>query len=322
MSGPDIVAMGELLIDFTFTSISGRGLPMYEANPGGAPANVAIGAKRLGATAAFIGKIGKDSLSALLKKTLIDNGIDCSGLIEDPTRPATLAMVSLDESGDRSFTFYRENCADINMTKEEVNTSLIRGGRAFHFGSVAMTAEPSRSAVLCAAQIAKESGLLISYDPNYRPLLWPDQGTAVEIMKKGLDLCDVLKVSEEELALLSGSNDISEGIRLLADRYGIPLIFATLGSKGCRWLYQGKEGSQGVFDVKTIDTTGAGDSFIAAVLSRILAGPGIGSLKPDDIAKIARYACAASSLTTASYGAIPAMPGAEAVEILLNQSNR
>lgn len=323
-----VVTMGELLIDFSFTSNSKRGYPLYEANPGGAPANVAIGVRRLGAGSAFIGKIGGDALSAMLRRTLEENGVGTRGLVTDPARNVALAMVSLDEKGDRSFNFYRRGAADVNMTAGEVDTALIASAKAFHFGSVALTDEPSRSAVRFAAKTAREKGVLVSYDPNYRPLLWESENAAVAEMKAALPLCDVLKVSEEELALLSGESEIDAGMRRLLGEYGMGLIFATLGAKGCRWLFRAADGmveagGAEVYDVKTVDTNGAGDSFIAAALySLVCTGGGREALTARRVAEAADFASAASSLATAVTGAIPAMPTLGQVEALRGRGRR
>lgn len=305
----DIVAMGELLIDFPYYGNSKRGYPLFEANPGGAPANVAVGAKKLGANTAFIGKVGNDFFGEILKKTLLDNGVDVSGLLMDDNYNTALAFVSHNENGDRSFSFYRSDSADININEEEIDTGILSNSRSFHFGSVSMTQEPSRSATLFTARTAREKGLIVSYDPNFRPLLWNDLDNAKVVIKSALDICHILKVSEEELVFLTGIHDIDKGMKKISQEYCIPIIFTTLGPKGCRWLYDGTYGSADAYEVHTVDTTGAGDSFVAAVLYKIVCEfGGLDSLTAEHVRKAAEFACAVSSLTTSVMGAIPAMP--------------
>ncbi|MBQ3952699.1 MAG: carbohydrate kinase, partial [Ruminococcus sp.] len=200
----DIVTIGEILIDLTY---SGRenGIPVYKANPGGAPANVAVAAARLGADTAFIGKVGADYYGDFLRKTMQDNGVDVAGMLTDTGAGTTLAVVSLSDSGERSFSFYRKNCADTLLDSSEVSLDLLGDTKFLHFGSVSLTDEPSRSATLFAAQKARELGATVTYDPNYREALWNSEAEAVEQMKSVLGMVDILKISDEELPLLTGT---------------------------------------------------------------------------------------------------------------------
>jgi fructokinase len=314
----DITTMGELLYDFSFCGKSDRGNSIYEANPGGAPANVAVGAKRLGAKTAFLGKIGSDGLSQVLKNTLDINGVDTTGLILSPDYNSTITFVQLDKKGDRSFSFYRNNTADINITVGDINKDIILNSRILHVGSVTLTDEPARSATIFAVKTAHENGLIVSYDPNFRPMLWHDKKVARGIISSILPLCDILKVSEEELSLITGLNDIPASMAMLYEQYNIPLIFTTLGADGSIWQFKTQTGKAAAFDVKTIDTTGAGDAFVAAVLYKIACVyGGIDNLSATDVVKIAEYASAASSLATTVTGAIPSLPYSEQVEILI-----
>ena len=219
----DIVTVGEILIDMTN---SGRkdSIPLYTANPGGAPANVAVAASKLGAGTAFIGKVGKDYFGDFLRRTLEENRVDVSGMRTDNEARTTMAVVSLSETGERSFSFYRRNCADVLLTSDEISLALLSDTHMLHFGSVSLTDEPSRSATVFAAQKAKEYGATVTYDPNYRANLWKSETQAVEQMKSVLGFIDILKISDEELPLLTGTDNYETGTKQLYDTYGIPLI--------------------------------------------------------------------------------------------------
>ena len=300
----DITAIGEILIDLTQTGTEGGGVPRFAANPGGAPANVAVAAKRLGASAAFIGKAGRDGFGRYLRSVLEENGVEVSGLVWDEQALTTLAVVTVDPSGERSFTFYRDNTADVRLTPEEVN---LGDTKLLHFGSVSLTAEPSRSATLSAVRLAKERGILVSYDPNYRANLWDSQENAVAQMKAPLPLVDILKVSDEELTLLTGISDLEEGSRRLAG-LGIPLVLVTLGGEGAYFRYGQVTGQVPGFSVQVADTNGAGDTFLGAVLTRLAARNGLEGLNGAELTDIVTFANRAASLTTSRSGAIPAMP--------------
>ena len=300
----DITAIGEILIDLTQTGTDEGGVPRFAANPGGAPANVVVAAKRLGASAAFIGKVGRDGFGRYLRAVLEENGVEVSGLVWDEQALTTLAVVTVDPSGERSFTFYRDNTADVRLTPEEVN---LGDTKLLHFGSVSLTAEPSRSATLSAVRRAKERGILVSYDPNYRANLWDSQENAVAQMKAPLPLVDILKVSDEELPLLTGTSDLEEGSRQLAG-LGIPLVLVTLGGEGAYFRYGQVAGQVPGFSVQVADTNGAGDTFLGAVLTRLAARGGLEGLSGAELTNIVTFANRAASLTTSRSGAIPAMP--------------
>lgn len=300
----DITAIGEILIDLTQTGTEGGGVPRFAANPGGAPANVAVAAKRLGASTAFIGKVGRDGFGRYLRSVLEENGVEVSGLVWDEQALTTLAVVTVDPSGERSFTFYRDNTADVRLTPEEVN---LGDTKLLHFGSVSLTAEPSRFATLSAVRRAKERGILVSYDPNYRANLWDSQENAVVQMKAPLPLVDILKVSDEELPLLTGTSDLEEGSRRLAG-LGIPLVLVTLGGEGAYFRYGQVTGQVPGFSVQVADTNGAGDTFLGAVLTRLVARGGLEGLTGAELTNIVTFANRAASLTTGRSGAIPAMP--------------
>ena len=231
----DVAALGECLIDFTPNGENAQGIALFARNPGGAPANVLAMNARLGGKTAFIGKVGRDGFGDFLRQTLLDSGIDVSGLAVDEKVPTTLAFVQLDANGDRSFTFYRSPGADIMLRESEVDTALLDDCAIFHFGSVSMTADPCRTATLSAARYARQKGKLVSFDPNYRPLPWDDTEEAVLRMKEGIRLADILKVSEAEMQLVTGESDPERGSKALLDM-GPSLVLVSMGAKGayCR----------------------------------------------------------------------------------------
>lgn len=302
----EITTIGEVLIDLTQTGVNGQNVPVFAANPGGAPANVAVAAARLGASAAFIGKVGRDGFGAYLTGVLTENGVDASGVRADET-PTTMAVVTVAPNGERSFRFVRG--ADALLTEDEVDTALIEGTKVLHFGSVSLTAEPARSATLFAARHAREHGVLVSYDPNYREALWPDREEAVARMCAPLPLADVLKLSDEELPLLTGTDDPAEGTRRLADR-GVSLVLLTLGGEGAFWRWQGKTGLVPGVATAVADTNGAGDTFLGAVLSRLVrrGERPLEGLTVRELEDILAFANRAASKTCSRSGAIPAMP--------------
>lgn len=307
----DIVAVGEVLIDLTQKGVDELGVGQYAANPGGAPANLAVAAARLGASTAFVGKVGRDAFGNYLRAVLEENQVDTEGLLVDEKEHTTLAVVSVDETGERSFSFYRNPSADVNLKPEELPQALLKDTRILHFGSVSLTAEPARSATLYAAKKARENGCLVSYDPNYRASLWSSPEEAIREMKNALPLCDILKISDEELPLLTGTKDPVEGSRLLS-QLGIRLIFITLGANGAFFRLGGQIGSVPGIRVKVGDTNGAGDTFFGAALSQLVRED-LNGLTLERLTQIAAFANKAASITTSRHGAIPAMPRLEEV---------
>ena len=302
----DITAIGEILIDMTQSGVTEQGIPRYDANPGGAPANLAVAASRLGARTAFVGRVGDDSYGAFLRRTLQQNGVDVTGLSVDSREHTTLAIVSLDEKGERSFSFYRDPSADVALRFENVPRELLENTRLLHFGSVSLTAEPSRSATLRAVQAAKAAGALISYDPNYRPSLWRDSDTAITAMSEPLAYADILKVSDEELPLLTGTDDLEKGTAALRDK-GIRLVLVTLGPDGAYYRLGDSTGHVPGAPCRVGDTNGAGDTFFGAALSRLV-GWGLDGLTVPRLEEAIAFANRAASITTSRHGAIPAMP--------------
>ncbi len=314
----DIVALGESLIDFIPAGKNELGIPLFSSNPGGAPANVLAMFSKLGGKSAFVGKVGQDGFGRFLIRHMAEAGIDVSGVQEDPRVPTTLAIVHLDEHGDRSFRFYRDPGADVMLRAEEVPSRLTGGCRIFHFGGVSLTAEPCRTATLASAQAAKKAGALISCDPNYRPLLWNDEARAAREMKAAVPLADLLKVSEEEMTLLTGEKELKSGAEKLAEM-GPKAVFITLGAGGAYCFTRRYSALLPTYDVKTVDTTGAGDAFLGALLWRLrsVSPEGLSAVTGEEWESAIRFANAAGSLTTTAKGAIPAMPDCEAIELCL-----
>ena len=273
----DILTIGEVLIDLTQTGKDERGIPQFAANPGGAPANLAVAAARLGAQTAFIGKVGADAFGRYLKEVLAENKVDVSGMAVDADHPTTMAVVSVDATGERDFSFYRSANADVMLSKEDISEGALKAAKIVHFGSVSLTADPSRTQ-----------------------------------MKAPLPLVDILKVSDEELPLLTGTTDCESGTAQLAQN-GIRLIFVTLGANGVFYRFGEKTGHVAGVPCKVGDTNGAGDTFFGAALSK-LCKEELDTLTVDKLEGILAFANKAASITTSRHGAIPAMPTLAEVE--------
>ena len=308
----DITAIGEILIDLTQTGTNQAGIPLFAANPGGAPANVAVAAARLGARTSFLGKVGRDGFGRYLRQVLEENGVDHTGL-HNGDEPTTMAIVSVDGQGERSFRFVRG--ADRSLPPEEVDESAVLRSKVLHFGSVSLTKGIARSATIFAARSAHRAGVLVSYDPNYRAALWSNEEEAKEWMSIPLPLVDIIKLSDEELPLLTGCSDLEAGSQILTEK-GISLVLVTLGGAGafCRW--QGECFTVPGVSVQVADTNGAGDTFLGAVLSRLCrrgAHP-LEGLERRELEDILSYANRAAALTCSRSGAIPAMPTEKELE--------
>ena len=313
----DAVALGECLIDFTPSGVSSSGVPLYSQNPGGAPANVLAMLSKLGMHTAFIGKVGNDSFGSFLKGKLEEAGICCRGLSLDSRYLTSLAFVTLDASGDRSFLFYRDHGADIMLEEQDIDESILDEAGIFHFGSVSMTADPCRTATIKAAEYARRQGNVISFDPNYRPFLWDSPETAVNAIMSVLPLCHIVKVAEEEMYLMTGEHDLEKGSSIIAS-FGPRIVVVTLGAYGAFVRAGGYTASFPAFDVRTIDTTGAGDAFYGAFLSRIISSgyyrpEKLGEISDGCIADAMIFANAAGSLATTAHGAIPSYPSFEEI---------
>lgn len=319
----DAVALGELLIDFTPVKVADSEKLHFVLNPGGAPGNVMVAMQKLGAQTAFIGKVGKDNFGEVLRDTLMREGVNVEGLAVDETVPTTLAFVTLDDEGDRSFTFYRSPGADIMLTSSDVPVSMLEQVSILHFGSISLTHSPSKEATMFAVEKAKELGKVISYDPNYRPPLWNGEQEAVEQMKWGLSQADIVKVSEEEMELLTGIADIEKGSRELVS-LGACIVLVSAGEKGAYYATADFTGHVPAYKVNTIDTNGAGDTFFAAMLYQL---KGKNRAELEKISKeeweaYIDFANAAGAITTTRSGAIPALPTLAEVEECMQTKNR
>lgn len=314
----DVIALGELLIDFTENGISENGNPLLEANPGGAPCNVLAMLQNLGKKTAFIGKVGKDAFGKYLAETVQEIGIDITGLVQDEEIPTTLAFVHTAADGDRSFSFYRNPGADMMLTKDEVDYNKIDEAKIFHFGTLSMTHDAVREATKQAVARAKEKGLLISFDPNYRPLLWKDAETAKEMMRYGFSVCDILKISDDEITFVTGKDTIEEAIAAFCALYQLKLMSVTCGKNGSIVIYNGQKVPCGAhIRPDTIETTGAGDTFMACMLNFVLEH-GVEDLSESDLLEMQKFAGTAASLITTRRGALKVMPTKEEVLSELN----
>lgn len=310
---PQLLSLGELLIDFTPSGTSPNGQMLFARNPGGAPANVAVQAARLGVSAGFIGKVGNDFFGQFLQQVLMENEIDTTNLMLDDAWATTLAFVALTPAGDRSFSFYRDPGADTQLSYEEVDLAAIDGCALLCYGSLLMTNEPSRSAVERLTAYAKQAGKLLAYDPNWRPPLWKNQEAGIAAMKKGVAWCDVMKISEEELSLISGTQEEAAGAKALL-AMGPSLIIVTKGPGGCTLYTQNFTVDSPTYDTQVRDTTGSGDSFFGAFLARLIeSGKHPSTLDQEELQAFADFANASGAVCAQSPGAIPALPNREQI---------
>ena len=315
----DVVALGELLIDFTQNGLSGQGNGLFEANPGGAPCNVLAMLNHLGKKTAFIGKVGNDRFGLMLKATLEELGIGTENLMLDKDVHTTLALVHTIADGDRDFSFYRNPGADMMLTAEEVSEDLIASAKIFHFGTLSMTHEGVRAATKKALKAAKENGCLISFDPNLREPLWNSLEEAKEQVLYGLEYTDILKISDNEIQWLTGEEDFTAGVEKIRQVRDIPLILVSMGKEGSRAYYKDYMVETAPFLQKnTIETTGAGDTFCANVLNFVLEH-GLEGLTETDLRDMLVYANAAASIITTRKGALKVMPTKAEIEALVNR---
>jgi sugar/nucleoside kinase (ribokinase family) len=312
----DVVALGEVLIDFT--PVEGEGNPQFQQNPGGAPANVCAALAKLGRKTAFLGKVGQDQFGRYLRDVLDAYQIETKGLKMSEETRTTLAFVHLDKQGDRSFSFYRNPGADQMLTVEDLDLQLIDQAKFFHFGSLSMTHDPARTATWEAIRYAQKQGKRISYDPNLRPALWPNLDEARDVILSAMPYADVVKISDEELEFLTGTQDLVAGTRELYKQSLVPLICVTLGANGCFYRSGDMVGTVEAFPVQAVDTTGAGDGFLAGLLHGILnIDKQLPYFSVEELQSVIRFANAVGALATTRKGAIPAMPTlAEAADLL------
>ncbi|KAJ4813949.1 PfkB-like carbohydrate kinase family protein [Rhynchospora pubera] len=311
----DVVCLGEMLIDFVPT-VSGLSLseaPAFKKAPGGAPANVAVGISRLGGSSAFVGKVGEDEFGYMLANILKENSVNNSGLRFDPGARTALAFVTLRSDGEREFMFYRNPSADMLLKEEELDLELIRKAKIFHYGSISLITEPSRSAHVAAAKAAKDSGVLLSYDPNLRLPLWPSADSAREGILSIWDIADIIKISEEEISFLTqGEDPYDDAVVRKLFHPNLKLLLVTEGPDGCRYYSKEFSGRVPGIKVSAVDTTGAGDAFVAGILSQLAADQ---SLIKDEarLREALKFANVCGALTVTERGAIPALPTRQAV---------
>ncbi|MDO4465916.1 MAG: carbohydrate kinase [Bacillota bacterium] len=314
----DVVALGELLIDFTDNGISEQGNPVLEANPGGAPCNVLAMLTKLGRKVAFIGKVGNDGFGKQLRNAIVEQGISDEGLKFDDEVHTTLAIVLKTETGDRDFAFYRKPGADVNITADEIDEELIKASKIFHFGTLSLTDEPAVSATHKAIRIAKENGLTITFDPNLREPLWDSLDSAHKQVDWGLQQCDVLKISDNEIQWFTGKEDFDQGIKVLQETYpNIKLITLSLGPDGSRAYYKDIMVEKPAFlQEGPVETTGCGDTFCGNLINTVLEY-GLDDLNEEILSNMLVFANAAASLVSKKKGALRVMPTKEEVEAFL-----
>ncbi len=310
----DVVALGELLIDFAPQSVNEAGYPTLSANPGGAPGNFLAALNKYDCKTAMIGKVGDDMFGRLLIKTLQNAGIETKGVLIDKNQFTTLAFVSLDESGNRDFSFARKPGADTCLTPDEIDESLIADARVFHFGTLSLTNEPAASATRKAVELAKAHGLTISLDPNLRKPLWKSEADAKAAIEWSLHKADTVKISDEEIEFLWGLTP-EEGGKKLLNEYGVSLAYITLGPKGCYAVTASRHITvNSPSGVQVIDTTGAGDIFGGSAMSQFLQYKKSPSdLTEEELTQIVRFACTAASLSTQKHGGITSVPDKQEV---------
>lgn len=318
----DVIALGELLIDFTENGVSEQGNPLLEANPGGAPCNVLSMLEKLGKKTAFLGKVGKDGFGELLTKAVLEQGINTEGLMYDDEVHTTLALVLKKENGDRDFAFYRKPGADMNLKESEIREDLIQESKIFHFGTLSLTDEPVRTATQKAVQVAKDNGLTITFDPNLREPLWETLDEAHTQIDWGMKQADVLKISDNEITWFTGKESFDEGIQYLQKTYpNLKLICLSMGPDGSRAITKEYDVVQPAFlQEGTIETTGAGDTFCACMINTVLDN-GVNNLNEETLQDMLKFANGAASLVTTKKGALRVMPTRQEVEEFIQKFN-
>ena len=318
----DVVALGELLIDFATVGTDVDGYPTMAAHPGGAPANFLSSLTKFGASTALIGKVGNDTFGKLLLNTLKSTGIETCGMVVTDDVFTTLAFVTFDDHGDRDFAFARKPGADTCLNFEEIDLSLIDEAKVFHFGTLSLTHEPARTATQKCVAYAKQAGKLITYDPNLRKPLWNDLEEAKAQLLWGLAQADVVKISDEEVEFLFGLG-VEKGAKYILENFGVKLVFVTCGADGCFFKNANAEGHvPSLSNIHVIDTTGAGDIFGGSAVWKLLqTGKSPEALTEAELCDIVSFACTAAGLSTTKSGGISSVPDYETVLAHLHSSN-
>ncbi len=319
MKNIDVTALGELLIDFTENGISENGNPLLEANPGGAPCNVLAMLQKLGKKTAFIGKVGNDNFGHMLSDTIIHCGISADGLVFDDTVRTTLAFVHKRADGDRDFSFYREPGADMMLSPSDVNADIIKSSKIFHFGTLSMTHENNKAATVYAVETAKKNGIAVSFDPNLREPLWKSPDDAKSAMGYGFSVCDILKISDNEIEFFTGEKDIDKGIETIRREYDIKIVLATMGRNGSKAYCGDSAVSMPAYvNSDVVDTTGAGDTFMGCVLAYVCDNDIC--LNNEQLSEMLDTANAAASIVTGRRGALKVMPESSEIDTLKKHS--
>ncbi len=315
---PEALCIGELLIDFvsTIPDVTLAEAPGFVKAPGGAPANVAVGLTKLGMDAGFIGKVGADAFGDFLRETLQQNNVDITHLIADEFTRTTLAFVATRSDGMKDITFYRHPGADIQLSPDEINANYIRSAELFHYGSVSLSHSPTREATVAAIQAAKAGRARLSYDPNVRLMLWDDADDAWHWIWEAMPYADIVKISDEEWEFITGDANLEQGIKHILE-LGVKLLVVTLGERGCYYTNGFVDGFVDGFGVDVVDTLGAGDAFVAAMLTQLRQYMDLTSLEKDQLDPIMRYANAAGALATQKVGVIPSLPTSSEIERFL-----
>jgi fructokinase len=315
----DVVCLGEALIDMFPAEIGHRlvDVPAFLPKPGGAPANVAVAVARLGKKSAFVGKVGNDAFGHHLRNILAQESVDTRGMRLDAQARTTMAFIAMPDEHAAEFVFYRNPGADMLLRADELDLELLQETKAFHFGSISLTAEPSRTATIAALDSAREAGALISFDVNYRPSLWTDPQEAVGLIMEMMPHVNMLKVNETELNFLSGSDDLTLGSSMLLQK-GPELVVVTLGANGSYFCVKDGHGRVPPFAVDTVDSVGCGDAFTSGILCCLVSSENWrDQINPEDLQRYLRYANAVGALTAKKKGVIPALPTASEVDMFL-----
>jgi len=315
----DLTCLGIILVDMFPTEVGKRlvDVQSFSPNPGGSPANVAVAAQRMGTSTAFIGKVGEDFFGEWLKKTLDDEGVSTIGMVFDPNARTSLTFIGMPDENHAEFVFYRNPGADMLLKKEDLHIVLLEESKALHIDSLSLTNPDYYLATKTAIDIVKKKGGFISFDVNYRPTMWDSPATSITAIKEIIPLCDVVKVNEEEVVLITGKSDPIKGGKVILSKGG-RLCLVTMGERGAYYITKENNGYCPAFQVNTIDAIGCGDAFLGAILHKLIVYESLEeALQKESMEGILRFATAAGALTSTKRGALPAIPFRKEVELFL-----